>query len=209
VKNIEKDIQLFDIYSCFPVAVQVACKELGVNPKRGALTVTGGLPYHGGPGSNYVTHSVAAMVERLRALPRQARGLVTANGGYLTKHSLGVYANFPDKAALAGTWHRDDPKACQAEVDAIPRKEVAEAPEGIGVIESYGVRFGKKGPELGTVVGHMVDGKEAGRRFVANLPAGDTKVLRNFVEGDPVGARGLVSTKGAKSTFRLQEPSKL
>merc|ERR1719517_37112 len=108
IQDVNKDIQLMDVYSCFPVAVQVACKELGINTHEKVLTVTGGLPYHGGPGSNYVTHSIAAMVEKLRDHPvnEPARGLVTANGGYLTKHSFGVYANYPDKAALNGTWHR-------------------------------------------------------------------------------------------------------
>ena len=33
------------------------------------VTQTGGLPYHGGPGSNYMTHSMAAMAETLRPTP--------------------------------------------------------------------------------------------------------------------------------------------
>ena len=55
-----------DLYSCFPVAVQVAAHELGLSTDRD-LTVTGGLPFAGGPWSNYVTHSIATMVERLRS----------------------------------------------------------------------------------------------------------------------------------------------
>jgi tetratricopeptide (TPR) repeat protein len=85
------DIDYFDLYSCFPSAVQIACAELGIaeDDPRG-LTVTGGLPYFGGAGNNYVMHSIATMAERLAANPGQ-RGLITANGGYLTKHSFGVY----------------------------------------------------------------------------------------------------------------------
>jgi acetyl-CoA C-acetyltransferase len=50
----ELDIRYKDIYSCFPVAVTVACRELGLECSDGAtLTCTGGLPFHGGPGSNY------------------------------------------------------------------------------------------------------------------------------------------------------------
>ena len=54
----------FDIYSCFPSAVQIACDELGIahDDDRG-LTVTGGLPYFGGPGTDYVTHSIATMMD--------------------------------------------------------------------------------------------------------------------------------------------------
>ena len=33
------------------------------------LTVTGGLPYAGGPGNNYAMHSIAVMMEKLRARP--------------------------------------------------------------------------------------------------------------------------------------------
>src|SRR4051794_35134793 len=84
------DIALFDLYSCFPVAVEVGAEELGLalDDPRG-LTVTGGLPYAGGPGNNYVMHSVAAMAEKLRGRPG-AYGLVTGNGWYLTKQSTGV-----------------------------------------------------------------------------------------------------------------------
>lgn len=65
------DVELVDIYSCFPSAVQVAAAELGLaldDPAR-PLTVTGGLTFAGGPWCNYVTHSIATMAERLRERP--------------------------------------------------------------------------------------------------------------------------------------------
>ena len=85
------DIDLVDVYSCFPSAVQVAAAELGlpVDDADRPLTVTGGLTFAGGPWNNYVTHSIATMAERLAGTPGR-RGLITANGGYLTKHSFGV-----------------------------------------------------------------------------------------------------------------------
>jgi acetyl-CoA C-acetyltransferase len=57
-------IARFDLYSCFPAAVEMACDVLGLDPfdPRG-LTMTGGLPYAGGPASAYTLHSIAAMVE--------------------------------------------------------------------------------------------------------------------------------------------------
>ncbi|MBV8930053.1 MAG: acetyl-CoA acetyltransferase, partial [Mycobacteriaceae bacterium] len=90
------DIELIDLYSCFPSAVQVAAAELGLpvgHPAR-PLTVTGGLTFAGGPWSNYVTHSIGTMAERLTARAG-SRGLITANGGFLTKHSVGVYGTEP------------------------------------------------------------------------------------------------------------------
>lgn len=212
VQDVNKDLQFLDVYSCFPVAVQVVCKELGISTENGkALTVTGGLPYHGGPGSNYVTHSVAAMAEQLRTASGNARGLVTANGGYLTKHAYGVYANFPSEAAIRGEWARDDPAATQAEMDKLPREQVSLTPQGTGAIESYCVRYGRKGPELGTVVGKLLDGPDAGKRFVANVgPKGSESALLAFVHGDPVGQRGTVTTAvGGKSVFVLGPAARL
>ena len=98
-----------------------ACKELGISPddKRG-LTVTGGLPYFGGPGNNYVTHAIAEMVQRVRAKPG-AYGLVMANVGLVTKESVGLFSTErPNKPFM-----RADSDAIQREIDGRP---VAVAP---------------------------------------------------------------------------------
>ena len=97
------DIARFDLYSCFPSAVQTAMKELGLAGPAGGddrpLTVTGGLSFFGGPGNNYVSHSVAAMVDACRADPGSL-GLVTGIGYYLTKHSAGIYSTTPPEQGL-------------------------------------------------------------------------------------------------------------
>src|SRR5207253_1302535 len=84
-----------DRYSCFPIAPRLTAAMLGIpldDPRP--LTVTGGLPWFGGPGNNYATHAIVALVERLRAA-RDAFGLVHANGWHLTKHALGIYGGAP------------------------------------------------------------------------------------------------------------------
>ncbi|MGO9195710.1 MAG: acetyl-CoA acetyltransferase [Acidimicrobiales bacterium] len=95
------DIAHFDLYSCFPSAVELAAGELGLalDDPRG-LTVTGGLPYFGGPGSSYVGHSIATMTERLRAggpaaAGSHALGLVNGVGWYMTRHAVGLYGTAP------------------------------------------------------------------------------------------------------------------
>jgi acetyl-CoA C-acetyltransferase len=93
--------------------VQIGADMLGIgvdDPRP--LTVTGGLPYHGGPGNNYSTHAIACMVERLRAEPG-THGLVTGVGWYLTKHAVGVYSS----AAPDHEFERQDPKRYQARID--------------------------------------------------------------------------------------------
>lgn len=90
-----EELGAIDIYSCFPSAVQVAAAELGLpidDPAR-PLTLTGGLTFAGGPWNNYSTHAIAATIADVRTTGRPA--LVTANSGYLTKHSMGVYAASP------------------------------------------------------------------------------------------------------------------
>jgi acetyl-CoA C-acetyltransferase len=91
-------IEHVDLYSCFPAAVEVAAAELGL-PETRALTVTGGLTFGGGPLNSYGLHAVARMLELLRQDPGVA-GLVHGNGGWLAKHSLGVYSAQPPEHAF-------------------------------------------------------------------------------------------------------------
>ncbi|BBX83626.1 acetyl-CoA acetyltransferase [Mycolicibacterium aubagnense] len=125
------DIDAVDVYSCFPSAVQVAARELGLaldDPAR-PLTVTGGLTFAGGPWNNYVSHSIATMAERLVADPGQV-GLITANGGYLTKHSFGVYSTEPP--AQEFRW-----EDVQSAVDAEPTVVAENDWSGTGTIETW------------------------------------------------------------------------
>ncbi|MFP5321074.1 MAG: acetyl-CoA acetyltransferase [Acidimicrobiia bacterium] len=147
------DVDHVDLYSCFPVAVQVGADALGLDLDR-QLTLTGGLSFAGGPWNDYVMHSIAAMVEALRADPGST-GLVWANGGYLTKHSFGVYSTEPP---AAGFQHRHP----QGEIDALPSREVAPDFEGEATVETFTVMHGKGGePEQGIVALRLDDGRRA------------------------------------------------
>jgi acetyl-CoA C-acetyltransferase len=113
------DLAHVDLYSCFPSAVEIAAAELGLGTDR-PLTVTGGLSFAGGPWNNYVTHSIATMLDVLRADPGTL-GLVTANGGFITKHAFGVYGTEPP---VEGFRHAEP----QAEVDALPTARARRRP---------------------------------------------------------------------------------
>jgi acetyl-CoA C-acetyltransferase len=188
------EVDFIDLYSCFPVAVQVAAEELGIalDDPRG-LTVTGGLPYAGGPGNNYAMHSIAVMMDKLRAKPG-SYGLVTANGWFLTKQSVGLYSTRP----VEGEWAREDPKVIQAKIDALPHPEIVEHPHGRARIETYTVQHSREGPRLGIVIGR----DEQDRRFVANTPA-DQGTLMNLESREGVGRSGTVqsSPDGALNIF--------
>ena len=139
-----------DIYSCFPSAVQVAAKELGFGLDR-QLTVTGGLCFAGGPANNYVTHSIAAMYDVLRGDPG-SRGVVTALGWYLTKHSVGLYSTTPPTDGFVHA---------RPKVDS-PRREYTGDYEGPVAVEAYTVMHERDAsPVLGIVACLLPDGRRA------------------------------------------------
>ena len=183
------EIDWFDLYSCFPCAVELACDALGIDeddPRP--LTVTGGLPYFGGPGNNYSMHAIAAMVERLRREP-QRKGLVSAMGWYATKHSLGLYSGAPPEHE----WRRLDSAADQVELDDAPHPTLVEA-DGRGTVEGYSVGFDRAGePEAAIVVGRL----EEGSRFIANTE-GDREMLRWMTETEMVGRQAVVRQDSEK-----------
>jgi acetyl-CoA C-acetyltransferase len=148
-----KDLAYRDLYSCFPSAVQVSARELGLEASP-PLTVTGGLTFGGGPMNNYVMHGIARMAEVLRGDPG-ALGLVTGNGGYLTKHAFCVYSTRPPERLFA---HEN----LQAQVDALPKRGVAAEHEGRVTVEAYSVMYGADGgAELGHAALRLPDGRRA------------------------------------------------
>ncbi|WP_413905482.1 acetyl-CoA acetyltransferase [Candidatus Skiveiella danica] len=187
------DVSHLDIYSCFPSAVQIACKELGLSPEdpRG-LTVTGGLPYFGGPGNNYVTHAIAEMVQRVRGQPG-SYGLVMANGGLVTKEAVGIYSTMrPEKSFV-----RESASLIQDQIDRMPKQELDHEPRGEAVIETYAVLHGKSGPERCVLFGKLVS---TGARFLANTP-GDAQTLATMQSSEGLGLRGQVSREGDINVF--------
>ena len=189
------DLDFLDLYSCFPSAVQIAMKELSLekNDPRG-LTVTGGLPYFGGPGNAYVLNSIATMMDKLRAMPGKF-GLVTANGWYITKHGAGVFSSRP----FEGEWNQiANMSNMQETIDSSDKPKFTENPEGNCSIETYTVVHSRKGPEKGIIIGRLEDGK----RFLANTER-EAGILEYMNKEDMLNARGVVSSDGKRNIFRL------
>ncbi len=174
------EVDAFDLYSCFPVAVELAAEALGIAPDdRRDLTLTGGLPFYGGPGNGYTLHAIAAMMKRLRAR-RGSVGLVSGNGWYLTKHSFGVYRS----GAPAEPWARRDPACDQAAIDALAAPPLRADAEGEGKIEAFTVTFSREGPERGIVIGRLASD---GARFLANTASDDRTALERLMSEDSIG----------------------
>src|SRR5439155_1531630 len=156
-------VKHLDLYSCFPIAPRLTAAMLGIAADDArALTVTGGLPWFGGPGNNYTTHAIAALVARLRAA-QDGFGLVHANGWHLTKHALGIYGASPPPRG----WQRAGGAALQAWVEAEPHPVVIPEAMGRASVEAYTVMHGRDGaPDHGTAIGRLAGGE----RFIAVLP---------------------------------------
>ncbi len=184
------DVALLDLYSCFPSAVQVAGTELGIDlldPSR-APTVTGGLAFAGGPANNYVMHSLAALVERVRERPDE-RAYATAVGWYLTKHGAALLGGKPPAQAFR---HHD----VQGTVDAQPARAIVPHTEAAeGEVEAHTAIFDRDGSAtMGIVALRTADGRRAfGRTH-------DPETIAALQDAEPLGRTA--ATDGA-ATFTL------
>ncbi|WP_109529524.1 MULTISPECIES: acetyl-CoA acetyltransferase [Nocardia] len=179
------DLAHVDVYSCFPSAVQVAAAELGLpldDPGR-RLTVTGGLTFAGGPWNNYSTHAIATLATRLRESPG-SYGLLTANGGYLTKHAFGVYRTEPPSEGF----RREN---VQPLVDRESTRVAHPEFDGAATVESWTVAHDRLGvPERAFVAARTPDG---GRTLATTV---EPEALARLVEVDVASEPIAVTTNG-------------
>ncbi|HVA43857.1 MAG TPA: hypothetical protein VNF50_10270 [Acidimicrobiales bacterium] len=154
--NVE-DIDLFDFYSCFPSAVQMSAAAIGLDPldPRG-LTVTGGLPYFGGPGAAYVCHAIVSMVEECRTRP-DGVGMVVGLGGLISHFAAGIYSG----AEPPQPWRFDGCSGVEAELDQ-KRVPVDLAREGVAEVEAMTVAHNRTGVVNAPVIVKFGDGTRSG-----------------------------------------------
>jgi acetyl-CoA C-acetyltransferase len=148
------DIAHLDLYSCFASSVGFALDALGLPPddERG-FTVTGGLPFAGGAGSDYMTHSIATMVDALRRDPGSF-GVTSGVGMHMTKHVYAVYSTSPGPVAPP------DEVAVQGQLDAAPTPAIVDIYEGSATVAAYSVVHGRDGgAEWALLVCDVPDGR--------------------------------------------------
>jgi len=184
------DVDLFDLYSCFPCAVEWAADGLGIeidDPRP--LSATGGLACAGGPGNNYVTHAIAATVERLRT-GHASVGYLSGLGMSGSKHAACVLSNDPARIAAADG---QAPQVQPPEAE-LAGPEVVEAPDGPGRIETYTVTFDRENQPL---ISRLIVRLDDGRRTVAHGEACSDAFTR-LTEQEGVGLRGHVKPGGGE-----------
>lgn len=142
-----------ELYSCFPVAVRLQCRELGI-PEDAELTVTGGMAFAGGPLNNFVLQAGVRMAQLLRETPGEI-GLLTAVSGFLTKQGVTLWSS----AAPERPFVFDDV------TDAVARETeqiaLAEAARGAATCVSYTVQFEGDRPARTLFVCDLRDGRRA------------------------------------------------
>ncbi|BCI55050.1 acetyl-CoA acetyltransferase [Mycolicibacterium litorale] len=185
------DVATFDLYSCFPFPVFAVCDAFGLaaDDPRG-LTLTGGLPYFGGPGNSYSLHAIAETVAATREEPG-AFGLVGANGGVMSKYSVGVYSTEPAE------WAADRSAELQSDIAALPKVPVTRHVDGRGTIETYSIRYDWP-VRTGIIIGRL---ESDDSRFMAITEDDDLVALMS--DGDPLGATITVTADGDTNRARL------
>ncbi len=136
--HLDTEIDAFDhvdLYSCFPIAIQVAQEELG-QTAGAPFTITGGLTFNGGPFNTYCLHPLVTAVHRIRETGGSA--FLSGNGGFFTKHAFLALGSAPTD----GPFEQLRP---QDAVDALPSRPLTTESPATGVLEAYTTVFGRDG----------------------------------------------------------------
>ena len=180
------DVDTFDLYSCFGSAVQFAQDALGLDPaNRRQITVTGGLPYYGGPGSNYMSHSLSHAVDAARS-GTASTVLLTGVGMHMTKHVAALWSTEPGPLSVPLT---DGPQ-CYSPPQQPPPPVAASADGPVRVRAATSVRMTSDSDPFVLAVCEL----PTGRRCYARS---DDSELVEMVEHDEwVGQRAEVRSNG-------------
>ncbi len=176
------EIEHIELYSCFPSAVRVQQRELGL-PLDRTPTITGGMAFAGGPLNNFVYQATAAMAPLLRGDP-SALGLVSTVCGLLTNPGLAVWTATPD-----GRPPLLSDLATEASA-ATERVQVADEQHGPARVTTATVAYAGLVPARTFVLADV----EPGRRSVA--ASDDPGLAEAVVSGDLIGT--VVSVAGSE-----------
>lgn len=182
------DIDLVELYSCFPVMPKLARRVIDWPVDR-QMTTFGGLTFGGGPVGNYMSHAIACMAQGLRE-SGNLHGLLFGNGGFATtSHSI-IISRDPDIASRGP----HDPSV-QAEADARrgPAPKLLESYDGDATIETYTVFYDREGAaKSGVIVARTLQHE----RFLAYVRGDDSNLIALLTDGahEPVGMSGRAVT---------------
>ena len=167
------DLDLVDLYSCFPLAVETYAAALGL-PLTRDLTFTGGMPFAGGPYNNYVLQATCRAAELLRE-GRGRTALVSCVSGVLTKQGFGLWST---SAPTAGYALRDLTESVAKEVRTL---DVVDGYTGAAKVAGYTVLHGRGQEPRGVA---LVDTPQGQRAMVTTQ---DPQLIERMQQEEFVG----------------------
>jgi len=171
------EAEIIEAYSCFPAAVRVQQRTLGLDP-GGTPTITGGMAFAGGPFNNFVLQATVEVLGTLRSEPG-ALGVVTTVSGLLTKPGLGVWSARPDGQPPLVADLAADAAALTGVLDVI---ETLDGYDGDAVVATYTVTFDGLDPVRTVALCDTADG----RRCLA--VSNDGQLAAHAVASELIGA---------------------
>ena len=170
------DIRLdaYDLYSCFPAAVKMFSKSLELGSEI-PKTITGSMPYAGGPLNSFVIHSTVKMIQKIRALEAR-HGLVTGVSGMMTKQSFCVWGKEYQEQFIF------DDVTERAKLDEKP-VELSNIAEGEGEIIGYTIIEGSEHASKAVL---YLDDEKKHRKVVSSF---DKNFINLLMEEEWVGKK--------------------
>jgi len=172
------EIDRVELYSCFPAAVRVQQRMLGL-ARAGTPTATGGMTFAGGPFNNFVLQSMVPVIRALRAEPGSL-GMVTTVSGLLTKPGIGVWSGVPDGRPPLVEDLAGEAEAATGVLDVV---ETLDGYDGEATVSTYTVTYDGMAPVRTVAVCDIPDG----RRCVA--VAEDPELAAHVVGVELIGSR--------------------
>jgi acetyl-CoA C-acetyltransferase len=185
------DAEIVETYSCFPVAVRVQQRALGLGPDS-TPTVTGGMAFAGGPFNNFVLQATATVARSLRE-GTGSIGVVTTVSGLLTKPGIGAWSGRPDGRPPLVADLADRAEAETAVIDPEAVVETLDGFRGDATVVTYTVTYEAMDPVRSVVLCDTADG----RRCVAISE--DPDLAARAVTDELIGTRVHVD----EGSFRL------
>lgn len=189
------EIDYLDLYSCFPCAPRIVREMLSMaDSDRRPLTITGGMPYFGGPGNNYSLHAICKMVELLRH-EKDKLGLVQALSWFISKHSVGIYSG----KRLQNRHNNFVPDTYQKELNKVKGPQLVAHASGNAEIETYTIFHDREGcPVDAIIIGRL----QNGHRFLAKAEP-DEASLEALTKQEFIGKKGKVRSKDGLNFFQI------
>ena len=172
IERLDIKLDAYDLYSCFPAAIKMFTKSIGLDSEI-PKTVTGSMPYAGGPLNSFVIHSTVKMIQKIRALEVKY-GLITGVSGMMTKQSFCIWGKEYKEHFIF------DDVTERAKLDESPI-ELSNISEGKGEIIGYTIIEGSENAAKAVL---YLDDEKKHRKVVSSM---DKNFINLLMEEEWVG----------------------